>query len=70
MEQNVADISIGKFRLHSCADHLFSYMHSVFLSYKSWPELLKQKKVQAMQYIDGTCQFVGTNFHHQRVWNE
>jgi len=63
---NVTDISICKFRRHSCADRPFSY--SVFLRVTSLGQL--KWKERPGYAVDGACQFVGTKFHHRRVWNE
>ena len=57
---NVTDISIGKFRHHSCADHPFSYLRVKSLGQ------LKQKERPGYA-VDGARQFAGTNFHHRSL---
>jgi len=63
---NVTDILISKFRRHSRADCPFSY--STLVRVTSFG-LLKRKESPG-HAVDGARQFVGSNFHHRRVWNE
>ena len=63
---NVTDISVGKFRRHSCADHPFSY--SVYL--RVWSLGPLKRKERLGYAVDGARQFAGTNFCNRRVKNE